>query len=587
MTYTFKLSRRIARLRVPGCAALLLMLAACNGEDGLAPSSANPTSIENSTPSFASSFAGGIPFGTFEQPNEVFGSRYNGAMRIIGPTLLLSDLAAIKARGGRVVVNLAGGQRTFKDADGHFSLTLWKRRVDRFKGIDFSSYLEDGTIVAHYLVDEPNDPSNWNGVPISGATIDQMAQYSKQLWPKMPTVVRAYPDYLAKWTGTYQYLDAAWAQYVYRKGPADEFITRSVSDAKSKGLGLVVGLNILRGGPDGAAMTASQVQNWGSALLSSSYPCAFISWEYDSDYLGGGAIQDAMDALRAKAQNRSTASCRGGSTTETAPPPTSDPAPSPSLGGTLPFGVALTPSAEYSDAWTGTLYRASTSAIRSTLDRAAGRSMNVAVMLVSKSQASNADRTFSLTRWKAAVDRYRTLSLGGYISDGTMYLHYLVEQPNCASCWGGKPIPWETVEEMARYSKSIWPALPTAVRVAPSILAGAQFQWTYLDAGWMQYNTRQGDLQTVLATQVAKAKQEGLGLVAGLNLEAAGGYGTGAMTAAQIERFGTILAKEPSVCALVGWKYKATYLDQSAIRSALDSVAAVARRRTPASCVVN
>ena len=585
MTYTFKLSRRIARLRTSGWAALLLVLAACNG-DSLAPSS--PNSIENPTPAFASSFAGGIPFGTFAQPNEEFGSRYNGAMRIIGPQMLLSDLAAIKARGGRVVVNLAGGQRTFRDADGHFSFALWKQRVDRFRGIDFSSYVDDGTVIAHYLVDEPNDPANWSGVPISGATLDQMAQYSKQLWPKMATVVRAYPDYLAKWSGTYQYLDAAWAQYVYRKGPADEFIARSVSDAKSKGLGLVVGLNILRGGPDGAAMTASQVQAWGSALLSSSYPCAFISWEYDSRYLGAGAVQDAMDALRAKAQNRSTAGCRSGSTTTAPPPSTSpDPAPSPAIGGTLPFGVALTPTGEYADAWTGTLYRASTSAIRSTLDRAASRGMNVAVMLVSKTQASNADRTFNLTRWKAAVDRYRTLSLGGYISGGTLYLHYLVEQPNCASCWGGKVIPWETVEEMARYSKSIWPSLPTAVRVPPSVLAGARFQWTYLDAGWMQYNTRQGDLRTALASQVARAKEEGLGLVASLNLDAAAGYGSNPMTASQIEQFGTILAKEPSVCALIGWKYKATYLDPGAIRTALDSVADVARRRTPASCAVS
>jgi len=582
MTYTFKLSRRIARLRVPGCAAFLLALAACNG-DSLAPSDTSPTSIESPTPSYASAFAGGIPFGTFEQPNELFGSRYNGAMRIIGPTMLLSDLAAIKARGGRVVVNLSGGQRTFKDADGHFSFALWKQRVDRFKGIDFSSYVDDGTVIAHYLVDEPNDPANWNGVPISGATIDQMAQYSKQLWPKMATVVRTYPDYLAKWSGTYQYLDAAWAQYVYRKGPADEFIAQNVSDAKSKGLGLIVGLNILRGGPDGAAMTASQVQTWGSALLGSSYPCAFISWEYDARYLGAAAVQDAMDVLRAKAQNRSSASCRGGSAT--APPP--DPVPSPTIGGTLPFGVALTPSGEYADAWTATLYRASTSGIRSTLDRAANRGMNLAVMLVSKSQASNADRTFNLTRWKAAVDRYRTLSLGGYVSDGTLYLHYLVEQPNCASCWGGQAIPWETVEEMARYSKSIWPALPTAVRVPPSVLAGAPFRWTYLDAGWMQYNTRQGDLRTALASQVARAREEGLGLVAGLNLDAAAGYGSKSMTASQIEQFGTILAQEPSVCALIGWKYRATYLDQEAIRSALDSVAAVARRRTPASCAVS
>ena len=112
---------------------------------------------------------------------------------IVGVNKFAGDTLAAIPRF-RVVVNLAGGQRTFRDADGHFSFALWKQRVDRFRGIDFSSYVDDGTVIAHYLVDEPNDPANWSGVPISGATLDQMAQYSKQLWPKMATVVRAYPD---------------------------------------------------------------------------------------------------------------------------------------------------------------------------------------------------------------------------------------------------------------------------------------------------------------------------------------------------------------------------------------------------------
>ena len=51
--------------------------------------------------------------------------------------------------------------------------------------------------------------------------------------------------------------------------------------------------------------------------------------------------------------------------------------------------------------------------------------------------------------------------------------------------------------------------------------------------------------------------------------------------------FGTILASAPSVCAVVGYQYAASYLSQTGIRAALDSVATVAKRRTAGSCVVS
>jgi hypothetical protein len=578
MTFTFKLSRRIARFRAPVSAAVLLTLAGCSATDSLEPESSPP--VLSST-----GFAGGIPFGVFALPTGEFDDRYDGSMRIIYPQFLLKELAGIKARGGRLALNLAGGQRTFTDASGHFSLTLWKERVARFKGVDFSAYVNDGTIIGHYLIDEPNDPSNWNGTPIPGSTLDEMARYSKQLWPGMATIVRTYPDYLAQWSGTYQYLDAAWAQYVDRKGPADEFIAHNVAQAKAKGLALIVGLNILQGGPGGAAMTASQVESWGTALLSSTYPCAFISWKYDAGYLSSAAIQRAMDVLRARAKDRSTASCGG---SPTAPPPPEPPSAPSSATGTLPFGLAFAPAQEYSTGdWTGTQYRASPADLVQRLGQARSAGMRIVVMLASKRESRNTDGSFSLTRWKAAVDRYRSLSLGSYVSDGTFYLHHLVDQPNCPSCWGGKAISWETVEEMARYSKSIWPALPTSVRVPPSKLAAASFRWAWLDAGGINYNAGQGDLRKYLAGQVAQAKSEGLGLVVGLNLVDAAGYGTAPMTASQIRQFGTIPAQEPSACALVGWSYDADYVGQSGIRGALDSVATVARARAAPSCVVS
>ena len=59
------------------------------------------------------------------------------------------------------------------------------------------------------------------------------------------------------------------------------------------------------------------------------------------------------------------------------------------------------------------------------------------------------------------------------------------------------------------------------------------------------------------------------------------------MSASQLKQFGTILAQEPSACAFVGWSYDATYLGQSGIREALDSLTALARRRNAASCVVS
>ncbi len=162
-----------------------------------------------------------------------------------------------------------------------------------------------GTIIGHFLLDEPNDPANWNGRALSSSTVDQMAQYSKQLWSSLTTIVRSEPGYF----GTMHYLDAAWAQYLARKGTASDYINRNVNDAKNRGLQLVIGMNILNGGtPNGDKMTASEIKSWGTTLLGSSYPCAFISWTYDS-YLSNSSVKDAMDALRNKAENRSTKSC--------------------------------------------------------------------------------------------------------------------------------------------------------------------------------------------------------------------------------------------------------------------------------------
>ena len=88
MTYLFKLARRSASQRALPLIALTAALAACN-TDQLAPNSDEPEVISlsepapvatsTSAPSFSSTFAGGIPFGTFAQPIEAFDNVLNGS----------------------------------------------------------------------------------------------------------------------------------------------------------------------------------------------------------------------------------------------------------------------------------------------------------------------------------------------------------------------------------------------------------------------------------------------------------------------------------------------------------------------------
>jgi hypothetical protein len=334
MTYLFKLARRTACQRALPLIALTASLAACDS-DRLTNSSEDPAPVATATPfaapSMAAGWRGGIPFGTWATPTEQFGPVYNGAMRVIWPEGLRAELAAIKSRGGRVILSLAGKETNYLDSKGHFSLAMWKERVNRYKGVDFSSFLEDGTIIGHYIIDEPNDPVNWGGTPVPGSMVETMAAYSKQLWPKMATVARVEPRYLGETGGPYRYLDAAWAQYVSWKGTPDDYIRRNVADAQELGLALVTGLNITNGSPTRGNMSASLVQSAGSTLLAQSYPCAFISWTWIDDYMFRSDIKAAMANLSEKAENHAGRSCGGASPTE--PPPTEEPAPLPGISG--------------------------------------------------------------------------------------------------------------------------------------------------------------------------------------------------------------------------------------------------------------
>ncbi len=586
MTYTFKLARRIARLRAPLLAiTLLVALAGCDSDQPFSPETSE------SGPMASASFAGGIPIGISAMPVTQYGARYNGALLLLPPKSLLSNLAEIKSRGGKVILKFMGHPRNYGEGTG-FDFADWKHQIDQYRGIDFSAYVKDGTIVGHYMIDEPNDPANWGGKPIPPSMLEEMGKYSKSLWPDLPTIVRVEPSYL---NFNHRYVDAAWAAYLYRRGPVDEYLRRQVADAQARGLALVVGLNILDGGVQKLTpMTPAQVESWGSAMLNSTYPCAFSSWRWDADALDG-AMGGAMDALRKLAQNRSVRTCRataGGGTPTPPPPtdPTEPPPPPPTSTDGVPFGPWGVPTSELAS-YSGAVRNASPENVIETLR--AARQAGSRIMLRLTGDVANRDGTFSLTKWKAAVDRYARVDVSSFISDGTFAGHMLAQNPQNTRAWGGKAISHATLDEMARYSRQRWPSVPTLAHAPATWLAGYAAGWKYLDAASVTYSGSSGDAATWVGKQASAAGGARLGLLVGMNVLNGGtsqsrldgtADGKYAMSATQLQTWGSALVKESRVCGLVLSRYDEGYFGRSDVKSAVAALRDKASARAATSC---
>lgn len=306
-----------------GCLALAVTVGCSDDQVGPSPTG----SIEPGGPELAvletRTRLPGVVFGTFSLPNEALSSVHTGWMQggPLDPSNILSKLSAARARGGRVVIKLCKGSDSYvKNADGTFSLSKWKSLVSRFRNVNLGPYIADGTIVGHFLIDEPQRAAKWGGKTIPPATLEAMAKYSKQLWPGMTTIARVVPSWLAASSVRYTYLDAGWAQYASSKGDAGKWAAAEVAAAKRKGLGLVVGMNVLDGGNGSSriagwskgryAMSASEIRSYGSALLNQSYSCAFFNWMYDARYFGRTDIKSAMASVSTKAKSHVRTSCR-------------------------------------------------------------------------------------------------------------------------------------------------------------------------------------------------------------------------------------------------------------------------------------
>jgi hypothetical protein len=247
-----------------------------------------------------------------------------------------SVLKAARAGKLRLVLNLAGSGDHYRNPDGSFNLELWKSRIDAYRDVDFSPYVTEGLILAHFLMDEPGALQTWGGRPVSRADIEEMARYSKSIWPTLPTAVRSPPGYLLAGDTTYPSLDIAWAQWA---GPMhgasrgltpDRFRDQNVAQAKQLGLGLIFGMNYLDGG-DGSSgipgvsadgwwqMSAQEMVTVGTLLASAPYACGFLSWRHEPGFESRPDVRAALDSVARVAATRGGTSCLRHDSTAAAP----------------------------------------------------------------------------------------------------------------------------------------------------------------------------------------------------------------------------------------------------------------------------
>ena len=146
-----------------------------------------------------------------------------------------------------------------------------------------------------------------------------MARYSRSRWSAVPTLVEADAAWLAT-TTSWSWLDAAWAVYSASEGDAATWVGRQASAAGRARLAIMIGMNVLNGGTSASgipgtqagkyAMSATQLRNWGAALVADSRACGLVLQRYEARYFDRTDITGAIAELGRKAGDRQATSCK-------------------------------------------------------------------------------------------------------------------------------------------------------------------------------------------------------------------------------------------------------------------------------------
>jgi hypothetical protein len=140
----------------------------------------------------------GIPFGPFGlfASNTTFDygpAPFTLTLNSVSPSGLPAMLAAARAAGLRMILDMTGGSHSTYLTDGVFDPAKWITKLETFNTATcrdaIAAGVADGTILAACLIDEANH-SSWGGAFSQDAgLLDVLARESTRRFPTLPTAV--------------------------------------------------------------------------------------------------------------------------------------------------------------------------------------------------------------------------------------------------------------------------------------------------------------------------------------------------------------------------------------------------------------
>ena len=262
----------------------------------------------------------------------------DGVMAAQSYNTLDTILKTARQQGARVIVRVTGANNGLDDATGRLDTALWKTKFNILASFPANDYVEDGTLAAHYAIDEPiNDFNN-----VRAAQLEALCRHQKNTpnWSNVPCFVRELNtklDTILSAGGSYQWVDAGWAaiadhHYVVKyNNSMRTYFDSNLVVGRRIGLGLMYGFNLINGGrqapylPEASCVHLSGDQNCAMraieireladvlAAIGQDQGCGVSGWEidptvgsrprnyfFDQGEFAGNGIQSALAYLRTK-----------------------------------------------------------------------------------------------------------------------------------------------------------------------------------------------------------------------------------------------------------------------------------------------
>ncbi len=226
-------------------------------------------------------------FGPFNiSPSEASGWPFSVSRYGFDP----DELEIARANDFHILAALTGGHSRFTDTDGCFSLEMWRAAFDRWEPASIQPYVDDGTIVGLYAIDEPHDWGNSCGPTYTD--LNAMCQHVHERLPNLACGFNTAPEWLEQGLNETDFgeVDYLFTQYNLRQGNIHHWVERQFDHARWFDGDIWLSFNVVTGSP-----TPEQIREIGTVLCQSD-AVGVTLWKWGPRFEEPG-MREAMEAI--------------------------------------------------------------------------------------------------------------------------------------------------------------------------------------------------------------------------------------------------------------------------------------------------